>query len=63
MKLLILCLCLTSCAVTVQVEDKRLTREEVAVAFKQRDDALTAIIEKLKQLEPKQPKEKHEHKP
>lgn len=45
-------------ACTVQIEDKRLPREEVAAAFKQRDEAITAIIEKLKQLEPTQPTEK-----
>lgn len=45
-------------ACTIQVEDKRLPREEVAAAFKQRDEAIAAIIEKLKQLEPTQPTEK-----
>lgn len=37
-------------ACTVQIEDKRLPREEVAAAFKQRDEAivgLTKAVEKL----------------
>lgn len=64
MKIAILSTLLMLSACTIQIEDKRLPREEVAAAFKQRDEAIAAIIEKLKQLEPKQPTEKkHDSKP
>lgn len=37
-------------ACTVQIEDKRLTRGEVAAAFKQRDDALVGLTKAVEQL-------------
>lgn len=46
MKLLCLSLVLlTGC--TIQLEDKRLTREEVAAAFQQRDEAIKKIVSAL----------------
>lgn len=49
---------LTGC--TVQVVDARLTREEVAVAFQQRDAAILDISKKLSEKvdKPSAPKEK-----
>lgn len=48
-KMIVLALFLSSC--TVNVMDKRLTREEVALAFKQRDAVLEGIATKLKEME------------
>ena len=45
-------LILTSCTVTV--EDKRLTREEVAAAFQERDKALSVLSAAVKSLQNKE---------
>lgn len=38
---------------TISVVDKRLTREEVAAAFKQRDNALMGLAQTVKELKGK----------
>lgn len=48
MKYLLLALFLSGC--TVSVVDKRVTREELAAAFKQRDDAIEVLAEKIGEL-------------
>ena len=59
MKLALLILCaLTLGGCTVTVVDSRLSREEVAKAFQQRDQVLETIVAKLKALEPKKESKK-----
>lgn len=53
-KLIVLALLLSGC--TINVADKRLTREEVALAFQQRDKILEGMATVLKEL--KEPKKK-----
>lgn len=48
MKYLVLILVLGGC--TLNVEDKRLTRDEVAVAFQQRDRALEVLAKEIQAL-------------
>lgn len=43
---------------TVNVVDKRLTREEVATALKQRDEALVILSQKIMELDAAIPKPK-----
>ena len=50
--LALVALILTSCTVTV--EDKRLTREEVAAAFQERDKALSVLSAAVKSLQNKE---------
>jgi len=45
--------CLLLCACSVQIVDKRLTREEVTSALQERDRALMVLAERLKSLEDK----------
>lgn len=50
---LIATLFLSGC--TVKVVDSRLSREEVAAAFKQRDEAMGIMAKAIKELQPKKP--------
>ena len=49
MTMLSLALLLAGC--TIRVEDQRLTREEVATAFQQRDAALSQVVSVVKTLQ------------
>lgn len=48
MRYLVLALMLSSC--TIKVEDSRLTREEVAKAFAERDANILAVAQKVAEL-------------
>jgi hypothetical protein len=55
---LIIAACLLSLAgCTINVVDKRLSREEVAVAFRERDAVIAAIAKKLQELDTAKTKE------
>jgi len=64
MKLLFVITALFLSACTVRVTDSRLTREEVAAAFAQRDAALDTIVAEIKQIKKtlQQKDKQHEHK-
>lgn len=51
--LLIAAVLLSGCS--LQLEDKRLTRDEVVYAFKQRDQQIVALAEALKKVEARLP--------
>lgn len=46
---------LTGC--TIQLEDKRLTREEVAAAFQERDAAMEVLTKAIQEMQKPQKKE------
>ena len=48
---ILMCLVFSACTVRVHVEDKRLTREEVAEALGQRDGVLQMLAKKVEALE------------
>jgi len=54
MRIAIFCLLLSGC--TINIVDKRLTREEVGAALKQRDEAIGVMAKAIKELQPKDKK-------
>lgn len=50
MRLIAVLVLLSGCCLRVEVVDKRLTREEVALAFQQRDEALIKIVSAVKEI-------------
>jgi hypothetical protein len=59
MRKVILAACLLSLSgCTINLVDKRLSREEVAAAFKQRDAAIEGLAQAIKELQPKEEEKK-----
>lgn len=59
MRKIIIAACLLSLSgCTINLVDKRLSREEVAAAFKQRDELIVGLAEAIKELQPKEEEKK-----